>query len=72
MQRTKLEDKHRVYPEDGVAPRKEFFRALRDTGFRGMLSLELFSQEYWHRPAAQVAKEGLEKTRAAVRASLTA
>jgi sugar phosphate isomerase/epimerase len=39
-------------------------------GYRGYLSLELFNREYWKQDAFQVAKTGLEKTRAAVRKAL--
>ena len=58
-----------MFPGDGVAPLTQLFRDLRAIGYRGMLSLELFNREYWKRPALEVAKEGLEKTRAAVRAA---
>lgn len=68
--REELKDSHRVFPGDGAAPLRDFFRDLRAIGYRGMLSLELFNQEYWRRDAAEVAREGLEKTRAAVRSSL--
>jgi sugar phosphate isomerase/epimerase len=39
---------------------------LRDLGFSGFLSLELFNREYWKRDASEVAKEGLASMRAAV------
>jgi len=35
-----------------------------------MLSLELFNADYGERSPAEVAREGLEKTRAAVQAAL--
>jgi 2-keto-myo-inositol isomerase len=68
--RAELTDAARVYPGDGVAPFKTIFRDLRDSGFRGMLSLELFNRDYWQQDPLQVAKTGLEKTRAVVQASL--
>ncbi|HUY31736.1 MAG TPA: sugar phosphate isomerase/epimerase [Pirellulales bacterium] len=68
--RDKISDAQRVYPGDGVAPLGELFRTLRDAGFRGMLSLELFNQDYWKQDALVVARTGLEKTRAAVRKAL--
>jgi sugar phosphate isomerase/epimerase len=46
------------------------FRALRDVGYRGMLSLEVFNREYWNQDALFVARSGLEKTRDAVRKAL--
>jgi sugar phosphate isomerase/epimerase len=68
--RDKITDAQRVYPGDGVAPLKEFFRDLRAIGYRGMLSLELFNRDYWRQDALAIAKTGLEKLRAAVRAAL--
>ena len=60
-------DAHRLYPGDGVAPYKEILRNLRDGGFRGFLSLELFNRDYWMQDALQVARAGLDKMRAVVK-----
>jgi sugar phosphate isomerase/epimerase len=68
--RASISDAERVYPGDGVAPLREIFRELQRIGFRGVLSLELFNRTYWKQDALTVARTGLEKTRAAVRASL--
>lgn len=68
--RERIADKNRVYPGDGVAPLKTFLRELRRIGFRGVLSLELFNQEYWKRDALAVARTGLDKMRAVVAASM--
>ena len=68
--RAELNDSHRVYPGDGVAPLGQVFRDLRDTGFRGFLSLELFNREYWAQDALLVARTGLRKTREAVQKAL--
>lgn len=68
--RTKLTDADRVYPGDGVAPLTDIFRTLRQSGFRGFLSLELFNRSYWEQDALTVLRTGLEKTRAAVETSL--
>lgn len=68
--RTRIDDAHRVYPGDGVAPLGELFRTLNAIGFRSFLSVELFNPEYWRQPAEQVAKASIEKTRAAVRKAL--
>lgn len=67
---SKLTDANRVYPGDGVAPLSQIFRDLRDNGFRGVLSLELFNQEYWKMSAEENASTGLQKTRAAVKKAL--
>jgi len=67
--RAEITDAHRVYPGDGVAPLPNLLRELRQNGFRGVLSLELFNREYWKQDALQVARTGLEKMRAVVRES---
>jgi sugar phosphate isomerase/epimerase len=64
--RAEITDAHRVFPGDGVAPLDTLFRALRATGFGGMLSLEVFNREYWNQDPLYVARSGFEKTRAAV------
>ena len=64
--RETMTDAHRVYPGDGVAPLNQIFRTIRDNGFRGYLSLELFNPDYWQQDALQVARTGLQKTREAV------
>jgi sugar phosphate isomerase/epimerase len=67
--RAEITDAHRVYPGDGVAPLPAMLRELRRSGFRGVLSLELFNREYWKQDALAVARTGLEKMQAVVRAS---
>ena len=64
--RDMINDSQRVYPGDGVAPLGQIFRTLRDNGYQGVLSLELFNRDYWAQDAFEVAKTGLEKTKAAV------
>ncbi len=60
--REKITDADRVFPGDGVCPLKEILATLREIGFAGGLSLELFNRTYWdaHDPLT-VAKTGLEK-----------
>jgi 2-keto-myo-inositol isomerase len=65
IDREKITDADRVYPGDGVAPLKEVFATLRQMGYRGFVSLELFNREYWKQDPLQVAKTGLEKMKAA-------
>lgn len=64
--RDKISDAHRVYPGDGVAPLGKIFRTLRDNGYKGVVSLELFNRDYWKQDAFEVAKTGLQKTKDAV------
>jgi sugar phosphate isomerase/epimerase len=65
-----LNDSNRIYPGDGVAPLPQIFRDLRDNGFRGYFSLELFNKEYWTKSADENLKTAIEKIRAAVRGAL--
>ena len=65
-----LNDGNRIYPGDGVAPLRQIFRDLRDNGFRGYFSLELFNKEYWGKSADENLKTAMDKIRATVRAAL--
>lgn len=64
-----ITDADRVFPGDGIAPLHRIFRALRDIGFEGVLSLELFNNEYYKMDPLVVAKTGLEKLREEVQKS---
>ena len=68
--RDKINDAARVHCGDGIAPLTDIFRTLRDGGYRGALSLELFNPNYWKQDGLEVAKTGLEKTKAAVAKAL--
>jgi len=68
--RANITDAHRVYPGDGIAPLETMLRDLRRAGFHGVLSLEVFNREYWKQDPLTVARTGLEKMKAVVRASL--
>jgi 2-keto-myo-inositol isomerase len=59
-------DSIRVYPGDGVAPLGQLLRILKETGFQGYLSVELFNRQYWEQDAALVARTAFEKMRVAV------
>ena len=65
-----LNDGNRIYPGDGVAPLRQILRDLRDNGFRGYLSLELFNKEYWAKSADENLKTAMEKIRATVRSAM--
>jgi 2-keto-myo-inositol isomerase len=69
--RAEIDDSHRVYPGDGVAPLGDLMRTLDAIGFRGFLSVELFNAEYWRQPPEQVARLAFEKTRDVVRSALS-
>ena len=65
--RATISDANRIYPGEGIAPLTAIFRNLRNAGFNGYLSLELFNRDYWKRSPVKVAKEGIDKMRAAVK-----
>ncbi len=48
-----------------IAPLTEVFNILREIGYDGVLSIELFNHSYWKEDALKVAKTALEKSRAA-------
>jgi 2-keto-myo-inositol isomerase len=64
--REQINDAQRVYPGDGVAPLTPLFHILRDIGWRGHLSVELFNKDYWKQSPVKVAQIAFDKTRAAV------
>jgi len=65
-----LNDGNRVYPGDGVAPFRQILRDMRDNGFRGYFSLELFNRDYWAKSADENLKTGIEKIRTVVKQAL--
>lgn len=64
--RTEMNDSHRVYPGDGIAPLSQILGDLHKAGGRKILSLELFNPGYWEQDALTVAKTGLQKMKDAV------
>ncbi|MEN6641558.1 MAG: sugar phosphate isomerase/epimerase family protein [Armatimonadia bacterium] len=50
-----MNDSHRVLPGEGVLPLREALGYLGDNGYDGALSVEVFSEELWAKPAAEVA-----------------
>ena len=68
--RAELNDGHRLYLGKGVIPLVDILRVLKAKGYRGALSVEIFRQEYWSRPADEISKEAkksLDETLAKVR-----
>ncbi|MDR8392905.1 sugar phosphate isomerase/epimerase [Aliifodinibius sp. S!AR15-10] len=57
-----LGDEHRVFPGDGVLPLTKILKDLKETGYKGCVSLELYNPNYWDRDLQQVAQTGLQKT----------
>jgi len=52
-----LNDGHRLYPGEGVIPITDTFRILKQKGYKGALSVEVFRQEYWKRPVDTISRE---------------
>lgn len=59
-------DADRVYPGDGIMDLKGLAKQLRDKGWHGTLSLELFNRAYWQQDPLEVAKTGLAKMKQSV------
>lgn len=64
--RNTIKDAQRVFPGDGVAPLDSILGTLYRNGYRGMLSLELFNEDYYALEQATVAEVGLQKMQDAV------
>jgi 2-keto-myo-inositol isomerase len=58
-------DGHRLYPGDGVLPLDDILGAAQAIGWDGVLSVELFREEYWSHDPLSVAREAKEKSAAA-------
>jgi 2-keto-myo-inositol isomerase len=64
-----LSDKHRLHMGEGVIPLKAMLGILKEKGYAGALSVELFREEYWQQdPLAisKAAKQALDRTLAAL------
>ncbi len=54
--RDELTDAHRLYPGEGVIPIDAILSPLRERGFDGVASIEIFRPEYWEQHPADVAR----------------
>lgn len=68
--REEMDDSHRVYPGDGIAPLDDILQALAKGSTPTVLSLELFNRSYWEQDAQEVARTGLQKMKQAVEKAL--
>ncbi len=57
-----LGDYDRVYPGEGVLPAKEVLQALKDIGYDGYYSIEIYNEDYWREDPKEVALKAKEKT----------
>jgi len=60
--REQLGDYDRVYPGDGVLPVREVLQALKDIGYDGYYSIEIYNEDYWREDPKDVARIAKEKT----------
>jgi sugar phosphate isomerase/epimerase len=67
--RETLRDKHRIFPGDGILPLVQLLKDLKTIDYRGPLSLEIFNEEEYKKDPLQVARTGLEKILALVKAA---
>jgi sugar phosphate isomerase/epimerase len=56
-------DADRVWPGDGAIALRQMCAVLKEIGYSGYLSLELFNPEYWQMDAEEAARLGAEKSR---------
>lgn len=59
-------DPDRVMPGDGVIDLKRYCDLLRQVGYEGFISLELFRPDLWELPPLEVATMGLQKMKAVI------
>jgi 2-keto-myo-inositol isomerase len=55
-------DGHRLYPGEGILPLQDIIGAVHATGWDGVLSVELFREEYWQHDPQTVADQAKAKT----------
>lgn len=64
LPREQLHDGHRLYPGEGVKELVSMVGAIKEAGYDGFLSVEVFREEYWKEPVGLIsrkAKESLER-----------
>jgi 2-keto-myo-inositol isomerase len=66
--REQQHDSDRVWPGEGCLDLCRYLTLLREIGYDGWISLELFRKDLWSRDPLEVARIGLEKMQAVVEA----
>ncbi len=61
LPKAELTDAHRLFPGEGAIPIDDILSAIRDRGFDGTMSVEIFRPEYWQRDPRDVAREARAK-----------
>jgi len=57
---SELQDSHRLHVGRGILPLQENLALLREIGYDGYVSVEIFRPEYWAQPVRQVVRETKE------------
>jgi 2-keto-myo-inositol isomerase len=60
LPRETLRDPDRVYPGQGALPLAAYFQVLRDLGYTGPVSVELFNQEYYQQPVETITRNAYQ------------
>lgn len=60
--REEMNDKHRIYPGDGILPLSGVLQQLEEIGYEGPLSVEMFNEEHYKQDPQVVAETALRKT----------
>ena len=56
LPKAQLTDGHRLWPGEGVIPLREMIGAIRDNGYEGALSVEIFRKAYWEKDVNWIAR----------------
>lgn len=60
LPRETLRDPDRVYPGRGALPLPTYFQTLRDLGYSGPISIELFNQDYYKQPIEEITRNAYQ------------
>jgi 2-keto-myo-inositol isomerase len=64
LPKDRLTDAHRLYPGEGAAPIGMILGVLRERGYDGVASVEIFRPEYWNQDPREVARTAFTRARA--------
>ena len=69
LPREDLSDGHRLHMGEGILPLAEVLSIIKEKGYKGVLSIEIFREEYWQQDAETIlrdAKAALDRTMASL------
>ena len=67
-----LRDSDRIFPGDGICPFQSVIPKLREQGFKGALSIEIFNKGYWEQmDVREILKTSYQKVKAVIDHSIT-